>query len=104
MGEEGLSRLRKARVTIIGLGGVGSHAAHLLARSGIGYIRLVDFDRVTLSSLNRHALANRSDVGSWKATVLAEKIKDFTGNMTSVEAIVALCEKKVSLRFGRIIK
>ena len=95
MGEEGLSRLRKARVTIIGLGGVGSHAAHLLARSGIGYIRLVDFDRVTLSSLNRHALANRSDVGSWKATVLAEKIKDFTGNMTSVEAIVALCEKKI---------
>jgi hypothetical protein len=52
------------------LQGVGSHAAHLLLRSGVGRLRLVDFDQVTLSSLNRHALATRADVGIPKATCL----------------------------------
>jgi tRNA A37 threonylcarbamoyladenosine dehydratase len=50
--------------------GVGSHAAHLLLRSGVGKLRLIDFDLVTLSSLNRHAVATREDVGSSKAKCL----------------------------------
>lgn len=53
------------------LQGVGSHAAHLLLRSGVGRLRLVDFDQVTLSSLNRHCLATRADVGTSKAACLA---------------------------------
>lgn len=54
------------------LQGVGSHAAHLLLRSGVGRLRLIDFDLVTLSSLNRHCLATRADVGIPKATCLAK--------------------------------
>lgn len=50
--------------------GVGSHAAHMLLRSGVGRLRLIDFDQVTLSSLNRHATATRKDVGLPKATCL----------------------------------
>jgi hypothetical protein len=50
--------------------GVGSHAAHMLLRSGVGRLRLVDFDQVTLSSLNRHAVAVRADVGTSKAACL----------------------------------
>ena len=57
-------------VIVIGLGGVGSHAAHLLLRGGCNRLRLVDFDQVTLSSLNRHAVAARSDVGTPKAVAL----------------------------------
>ncbi len=49
---------------------MGSHAAHLLLRSGVGRLRLIDFDQVSLSSLNRHALATRADVGMPKATCL----------------------------------
>ena len=49
---------------------MGSHAAHLLLRSGVGRLRVVDFDQVSLSSLNRHALATRADVGMPKATCL----------------------------------
>ena len=52
------------------LQGVGSHAAHMLLRSGVRKLRLVDFDQVSLSSLNRHALATRADVGMPKATCL----------------------------------
>ena len=51
--------------------GVGSHAAHLLLRSGVGRLRLIDFDQLTLSSLNRHCLASRADVGTPKAACLA---------------------------------
>jgi tRNA A37 threonylcarbamoyladenosine dehydratase len=92
IGEEGLRKLRSARVCVIGLGGVGSHCAHLLARSGVGKLRLVDFDRVTLSSLNRHALAVRTDVGEWKCTVLAERLQEIMGeDGLEVEPIVALC-------------
>jgi tRNA A37 threonylcarbamoyladenosine dehydratase len=51
--------------------GVGSHAAHMLLRGGVGKLRLIDFDLVTLSSLNRHAVATRADVGTPKAVALA---------------------------------
>ena len=49
------------------VGGVGSHAANMLVRSGIQKIRIIDFDQVSLSSLNRHALAFISDVGKSKS-------------------------------------
>jgi tRNA A37 threonylcarbamoyladenosine dehydratase len=58
-GEAGQKKIGEAFVIVVGLGGVGSHAAHMLARAGIGKLRLVDFDQVTLSSLNRHAIATR---------------------------------------------
>lgn len=63
-------------IIVIGLGGVGSHAAHMLARSGIGRIRLVDFDQVTLSSLNRHAVATRDDVGISKVECMKKHLLD----------------------------
>lgn len=70
-GREGQARVAGSFVVVIGLGGVGSHAAAMLLRSGVRRLRLVDFDQVTLSSLNRHAVATRADVGLPKATVLA---------------------------------
>lgn len=63
-----MAQLQQAHVAVIGVGGVGSHAAHMLARSGIRHVRLIDFDQVTLSSLNRHACATLQDVGLPKAT------------------------------------
>ena len=46
-------KLKKTRVCILGLGGLGSNVAVLLARSGIGYLKLIDFDVVEASNLNR---------------------------------------------------
>ena len=46
-------KLKKVKVCILGLGGLGSNVAVLLARSGIGYLKLVDFDIVEASNLNR---------------------------------------------------
>ncbi|KAI9908284.1 hypothetical protein PsorP6_004407 [Peronosclerospora sorghi] len=69
-GPKGFEKVKNAFVVIVGLGGVGSHAAHMLARSGVGKLRLIDFDNVTLSSLNRHAVATRADVGLSKVTAM----------------------------------
>lgn len=76
LGEASMQRLRQSYVIIVGCGGVGSHAAHMLARSGIGRMRLIDFDNVTLSSLNRAPLATRSDVGTSKVSSLEKKLKE----------------------------
>jgi len=73
-GPEGFARIRGARVAVVGLGGVGSHAAVALARSGLGELLLVDFDLVTASSLNRSPVADPTDVGRPKVTVLAEHL------------------------------
>ncbi|KAK0555005.1 hypothetical protein OC846_001862 [Tilletia horrida] len=70
----GMPAIRSAFVIVVGLGGVGSHAALSLLRSGISYLRLVDFDQVSLSSLNRHACATLADVGRPKVTICQEKL------------------------------
>jgi tRNA A37 threonylcarbamoyladenosine dehydratase len=70
LGEEGVRKVRNSFVIVVGLGGVGSHAAHMLMRAGVEKIRLIDFDQVTLSSLNRHAVATRTDVGIPKVVAM----------------------------------
>jgi len=71
-GPERFARIRAARAVVVGAGGVGSHAAVALARSGIGALTVIDPDVITPSSLNRHPCAGPQDVGSRKTTVLAE--------------------------------
>ncbi|ORY11903.1 hypothetical protein BCR34DRAFT_624581 [Clohesyomyces aquaticus] len=74
----GLETLRAAFVVVVGCGGVGSHAAAALARSGVSTIRLIDFDQVTLSSLNRHAVATLADVGSPKVHCIRKRLEQVT--------------------------
>src|SRR5271163_5360934 len=76
--DEGLKKLRSAFVIVVGCGGVGSHCTAALARSGVSYIRLVDFDQVTLSSLNRHAVATLADVGTPKVHCLRRHLQQIT--------------------------
>ena len=65
-------------MVIVGLGGVGSHATAALARSGCAKIRIVDFDQVTLSSLNRHAVATLADVGTPKVHAMRKRLEQIT--------------------------
>ena len=73
-----MAKLRKAFVIVIGCGGVGSHATAALARSGCGKLRLIDFDQLTLSSLNRHAVATLADVGTPKVFCLQKRLQQVT--------------------------
>lgn len=74
-GETGMDQLKRGRVCVVGVGGVGSHVAHMLARSGLGHLRVVDYDQVTVSSLNRHACATLHDVGTSKVECLAQFLR-----------------------------
>ncbi|WP_130838409.1 tRNA threonylcarbamoyladenosine dehydratase [Lachnoclostridium sp. Marseille-P6806] len=76
LGAEPLARLRRARVAVFGLGGVGGSAVEALARSGIGTLDLIDSDRVSPSNLNRQLLATRSTVGQYKVDAAEARIRD----------------------------
>ena len=76
IGEEGLRALQAARVAVFGLGGVGSYAAEALARCGVGYLRLVDFDIIGASNFNRQLYALRSTLGKPKVEVATARLRD----------------------------
>jgi tRNA threonylcarbamoyladenosine dehydratase len=74
IGDAGLARLQRSRVTLVGLGAVGSYATEALARAGVGALRLVDFDVVRPGNLNRQLFALHSTVGRPKAEVARERV------------------------------
>ena len=76
LGADALERLRRAKVVIFGIGGVGGYAAEALARSGIGRLVLVDHDRVSLTNLNRQIIALHSTLGRYKVDVMRERALD----------------------------
>ena len=75
-GEGAVEKMRKARVAVFGIGGVGGYTAEALARSGIGTLDLIDNDDVSVSNINRQIYALTSTVGKPKVAVAAERIKD----------------------------
>ena len=88
-GDENFEKLKGALVVVVGLGGVGSHAANMLVRSGVRKIRLIDFDQVTLSSLNRHAVAAMEDVGKSKAETMKKRLLQVVP-WADVDAVTAM--------------
>lgn len=75
IGREGMDRLRASHAVVVGLGAVGSYATEALARAGVGRLRLVDFDTVHESNINRQLLALSSTVGRPKVEVAAARIR-----------------------------
>lgn len=75
-GTEGLEKLRNSTVAVFGTGGVGSHCVLALARSGVGHLHLTDSDRVSLTNINRQAMAFHSTIGKYKTQVLKWLIAD----------------------------
>ena len=74
LGGEGMEKLKKARVAVFGLGGVGGYVVEALARSGIGALELVDHDTISLTNLNRQLLATVDTVGQAKAEVAKKRV------------------------------
>lgn len=108
IGPAGQERLRAARVAIIGVGALGSAVAELLARAGVGRLRLVDRDVVELSNLQRQALYDQADAdaGTPKAHAAAAHIaaidagiavEPIAGELTaaSAAALIAGCDAVV---------
>lgn len=76
LGEDRMERLARARVLVVGTGGVGAYAAEMLCRAGIGRLVIIDPDTVAPSNINRQLPALHSTVGQPKAAVLAARLAD----------------------------
>ena len=75
-GDEGMQRLYAARVAVFGVGGVGGHCVQALARAGIGAIDVFDDDVVSVTNINRQAVAMTSTIGRPKVEVIRDQILD----------------------------
>ena len=74
IGEEALSRLKSARVAVLGVGGVGGYAVEALARAGVGALDLYDADTVAESNINRQIIATYSTVGMKKTDAARDRV------------------------------
>ena len=74
LGQEGMDKLRRARVAVFGLGGVGGYVVEALARSGVGSLVLVDHDTISPTNINRQILATRDTVGRGKAETARQRV------------------------------
>ena len=76
IGSDALEILKKSKVAVFGLGGVGSFTAEALVRAGVGSISIIDHDTVNITNINRQLIALNSTVGRQKTEVLAKRLKD----------------------------
>ena len=76
IGRERRELLHKKKVTVVGVGAVGSYAVEALARSGVGTLNLIDFDRVEITNLNRQLIALESTLGQLKVDAARHRISD----------------------------
>ncbi len=101
-GRAGQQRLSRGRALIVGVGGLGCASADLLARSGVGFLRLVDDDRVSLANLHRQVLFDEADAAEQAPKVAAAarriaavnsgvRVEPIVDRLTCANA-AALCE------------
>jgi len=76
LGADALIRLKKAKVAVIGLGGVGAYAAEMITRAGVGSLLILDSDVVNQSNKNRQLIALDSTMGKSKVDVLTARLHD----------------------------
>jgi molybdopterin-synthase adenylyltransferase len=86
IGEAGQKKIKEAKVFVAGIGGLGSISSYYLTAAGIGYLKIVDKDKVEYSNLNRQILHWSDNVGEWKSESGLRKLKSLNPHC-SIEAI-----------------
>ncbi len=75
-GAGAMEKLRRSRVAVFGIGGVGGYAVEALARSGVGTLDIIDDDKICITNINRQIFATHKTVGQYKTDVAKERILD----------------------------
>jgi len=81
IGREMVEKLKKSKIAIFGIGGVGSFVVEGLVRSGIGNIVLIDFDKIHITNLNRQIHATHSTIGEYKVDAIKKRILEINPNL-----------------------
>lgn len=98
LGSRAARRIRESFALVVGLGAVGSYAVEGLARAGVGRIRVVDFDRVNASNINRQLYALGSTIGRLKSDLARERILDINP-ACEVEAINGFVDSETVIEY-----
>jgi len=96
IGEKGQEKLKRAKVFIAGVGGLGSPVSIYLTAAGVGHLRMVDHDRVDLTNLNRQVAHWSGDVGKRKVESAQEKLNKLNPNVTVETLSVTISEENAS--------
>jgi tRNA A37 threonylcarbamoyladenosine dehydratase len=95
LGKERFERFQNSFVTIVGVGAVGGHAAEALVRAGIGRLRLVDFDLVQFTNINRQIMALHSTIGEPKVEAARKRLQDINPDCW-IEPLQIFCDEHSS--------
>jgi molybdopterin-synthase adenylyltransferase len=82
IGLDGQIKLLQSTVAVVGAGGLGGTIIELLARQGIGHIIIIDNDRFAEQNLNRQLMSTEKNLGDYKATAAAKRVKDINSAVT----------------------
>lgn len=99
IGSEALESIEKKTVAVAGVGAVGGFAAEALVRSGIGRIKILDFDTISETNINRQIIATHKTVGRLKTEVMEERLKDINPDLIVEAYPVFLSEENHHLLF-----
>lgn len=101
-GVEGQLKLLRSRVVVVGLGGLGGWVAEVLARAGVGFLRLVDGDRFVETNLNRQLFASTRNLGQYKAKVAKRHLQGVNPGIRLEAVPVFLDDENAELLLGDV--
>ena len=81
IGISGQKKIKKSKVLIVGLGGLGCHVAEYLCRAGVGTIGLIDHDKIDLSNIHRQSMFTTKDINKYKVKVVSDRVKKINPNI-----------------------
>jgi len=94
--ESGQKKIEKATIAIIGLGALGTVAAELLARAGIGTLMLIDRDCIEQTNLQRQILYREKDIGRSKAIVAAERLEEINSKIKIMPSAIHVNSENIT--------
>lgn len=101
IGGAGQQKLKKAKILIVGAGGLGAPVLSYLCASGIGTIGILDFDKVELSNLQRQIIHNTKNIGKNKTTSAAQNLRALNPNVILNKHLIKLNEKNAKSIFKK---
>ena len=81
IGISGQKKIKKSKVLIVGLGGLGCPVAEYLCRAGVGTIGLIDHDKIDLSNIHRQSMFTTKDINKYKVKVVSDRVKKINPNV-----------------------
>ena len=96
LSEEQTKKLFSSRIIVFGVGGVGGALVHMLVRSGIQTIGIVDFDQIDVTNINRQLIANTNNIGKLKVDELEKQIKDINPSSKVIKYALKLDENTIN--------